>query len=415
MLRETRLFGAARCRPVPRGRAGVTWPRRRAQRLAALVVLPLVGGCSEQSGGGGGSPQPECSIEGQTRECYPGEPATLGLGPCHAGTSTCHDGSWSACDGAVLPTVESCNEQDDDCNGVVDEGCGCEDGQERVCYGGPPATRGVGACSDGVQRCSGSLWQQDCEGQTLPDEESCDTLDNDCNGIADELDCACINGQTQSCYGGSAATLGVGPCHAGLQSCDDGVWSPVCEGDVVPATEACNDADDDCDGHVDENNPGGGGSCQTGLPGPCAAGSRQCVSGELECVSTTGPTSEDCDNGVDDDCDGDIDCGYDDDCDGQAGPEAPNGLSSTCRATLPTCTNSVACDTCYYFGGEHRWCRRVHGAWQWIPMWLCDDDAMCEATCCAGSDHWCDGNGVWLSGIAPSATCPTIPPNWYCP
>ncbi len=48
---------------------------------------------------------------------------------------------------------------------------------------------------------------------------------------------------------------------------------------------------------------GGGGPCETGLPGICAPGTEQCQGGGLACVQTNPSGSEVCD-GLDNDCDG---------------------------------------------------------------------------------------------------------------
>ena len=53
---------------------------------------------------------------------------------------------------------------------------------------------------------------------------------------------------------------------------------------------------------TDEGDPGGGGGGNTGNPGICAAGSTT-VSGALQCVQTSSPQGETC-NGLDDDCNG---------------------------------------------------------------------------------------------------------------
>jgi streptogramin lyase len=62
---------------------------------------------------------------------------------CVSGRQVCPIGVWSSCHNEVLPEVESCNDLDDDCDGIVDEGvrspCG---GCDPSCYGGvwgPPA------------------------------------------------------------------------------------------------------------------------------------------------------------------------------------------------------------------------------------------------------------------------------------
>jgi hypothetical protein len=71
------------------------------------------------------------------------------------------------------------------------------------------------------------------------------------------------NTVVQDCYDGPPGTAGVGICASGQQSCI-GILGP-CNGQVVPATkEDCsNDADDDCDGKVNNTCPD---SVTIGLP-----------------------------------------------------------------------------------------------------------------------------------------------------
>ena len=93
------------------------------------------------------------------RACYDGPAGTRGVGICADGTQTCIAGAggvgsdWGACAGGRLPEAETCNELDDDCDGVVDDGCVCRRGETRACYDGPAATAGVGICRAGTQAC----------------------------------------------------------------------------------------------------------------------------------------------------------------------------------------------------------------------------------------------------------------------
>src|SRR5262249_5437694 len=127
-----------------------------------------------------------------------------------------------------------------------------------------------------------------------PTTEVCDGRDNDCDGQTDEGNpgggVPCDTGQ-------------LGVCAAGTRQCQSGAL--VCVRNVPPAAETCNGLDDDCDGSTDEG-PGGG-SCTTGLPAACAAGTRQCTDGAIQCLANAA-VPEVCDN-QDNDCDGQIDDG----------------------------------------------------------------------------------------------------------
>jgi hypothetical protein len=53
--------------------------------------------------------------EGATRACG------TAVGECETGVERCRDGSWTGvCEGEVGPTAETCNLQDDDCDGFID-------------------------------------------------------------------------------------------------------------------------------------------------------------------------------------------------------------------------------------------------------------------------------------------------------
>jgi Phosphodiester glycosidase/FG-GAP-like repeat/Putative metal-binding motif len=48
------------------------------------------------------------------------------VGVCEFGTKTCDNGTWGECKGGVTPSLEKCNELDDDCDGTTDEDQVCE-------------------------------------------------------------------------------------------------------------------------------------------------------------------------------------------------------------------------------------------------------------------------------------------------
>ena len=68
-----------------------------------------------------------CTCTEAEKSCYAGHPAEL-THPntaCRAGTQSCQREFYGDCVGQILPSVEVCDGQDNDCNGQVDEGLGC--------------------------------------------------------------------------------------------------------------------------------------------------------------------------------------------------------------------------------------------------------------------------------------------------
>ncbi len=88
-------------------------------------------------------------------------------------------------------TDELCgNGADDDCDGMVDEGCACSPGAVQSCFAGPPGRRRVGACVDGAQSCGSSGVWNPCHGGVLPHhDDTCDGADNLCTGCSHDLAC----------------------------------------------------------------------------------------------------------------------------------------------------------------------------------------------------------------------------------
>jgi hypothetical protein len=87
---------------------------------------------------------------------------------CGAGTQTCAVGAWGMCS-APTPTAESCNAGDDDCDTRIDEGL------TRAC---------TSACGSGTEVCIAGIYG-DCNALTAR-IETCNGIDDDCDTMVDE-------------------------------------------------------------------------------------------------------------------------------------------------------------------------------------------------------------------------------------
>lgn len=137
-------------------------------------------------------------MPGATRPCYSGPSTSLGRGTCRGGMQTCGaDSRWGACSGEITPAAEACDGADRNCDGMAMDGCICTIGATESCHVGPTAGLGVGTCRAGMRTCvrlasGGSDWGA-CTGEVLPTAESCvGGMDEDCNGLSDCADQACI-------------------------------------------------------------------------------------------------------------------------------------------------------------------------------------------------------------------------------
>jgi hypothetical protein len=135
-----------------------------------------------------------------------GGPCGTNVGACLPGVLTCMNGTIE-CVGGTAGTAEQCNGIDDDCNGAIDDG---DPGGSGACG------TDEGACEAGVEHCVGGTIV--CVGGIGPTSESCDGIDNDCDGTADQL--APCPGQSTCVMGSCAEPCGSGefPCPGG-QAC----------------------------------------------------------------------------------------------------------------------------------------------------------------------------------------------------
>ena len=249
---------------------------------------------------------------------------SCGLGACQHAIDACKNGQWQVCNPFDGASAEACDGVDNDCDGVIDDDLGS-------------TSCGLGQCLHTVPNCHLGKPQK-CDPLEGALAEICDGLDNDCDGLIDEglltTTCGkgiclhtvanCLEGQPQECDPLTGAlqetcdgvdnncdgqvdedqgevTCGKGQCQHTQDYCQAGKIA-VCDPFLGSAAETCDTLDNDCDGLVDEEL----GTTTCGL-GVCEHTVNNCVEGvPQQCSPLDGSSQEVCDQ-LDNDCDGQID------------------------------------------------------------------------------------------------------------
>jgi len=205
--------------------------------------------------------------------------------------------------------IDKCREGNYDLNGKLEDGC------EYGCDGDPSAEE---TCNLEDDNCDG---QKDEGFDTQTDPDNCGACGVKCSFFHASAKCVAGECQLDKCDDGFFNVDGPNStaCAYACQYKDKtkNVCTPPAPGDPNPTgcgVEVCDDVDQDCDGDfgdvTDANQPCSDYCGVGGCVGECSFGTYQCIGSQLVCTPGKTPSPEVCD-GLDNDCDNDVDNGFD--------------------------------------------------------------------------------------------------------
>jgi MYXO-CTERM domain-containing protein len=212
-----------------------------------------------------------------------GEPCDTGKqGACAVGKTDCSEaGKPGQCREVVKPTIEKCDNVDNNCNGEVDDGDLCDEGF--VCDRGSC----VGACGTGEFRCRDGLecdrgFCKDplCVGKTCEAGKACRA--GDCVGACDGVTCP----TGEECQLGHCVDLCAGVTCLEKQVCEGGLCMAECGCRACGAGKACGASgkcvETGCEAKTCEAGQVcvAGGTCKDACDGAVCPGGAGCVDGK---------------------------------------------------------------------------------------------------------------------------------------
>lgn len=202
------------------GGEGGEWRWNPATSSASSGVGGGAGGSDVNPTGSGGSSSTGSSSTGSS--------STGSSSSSSSTSSSSSSGSGGSGPGTCGPT-ELCGGvnrgRDNDCDGVVDEGCSCVPGQAQGCFKGDPARVNSPGCFEGTQVCGDDGQWGDCQGGV-----------HFTNAAADM---ACKTGMVSSCHGITALPYVSASLSDGIGNFGDGATSETWMVSCPEGTAAC--------------------------------------------------------------------------------------------------------------------------------------------------------------------------------